>query len=48
MNKKKKSLKWGEAEMFLFAHERLRAQTIPNKKRVASKNACRGRHDRNA
>lgn len=36
--------RWSEFERQAFAdHLILRAQTIPNKKRVASKKACRGR-----
>lgn len=35
---------WSDADRQAFADRNvLRAQTIPNKKRIASRNACRGR-----
>lgn len=38
--------KWSADERRSFADgQRLRAQTIPNKKRLANKKACRGRID---
>lgn len=39
MNKIKKQ--WTEEERFAFATQRLRAQTIPNKRAKKNKDACR-------
>jgi hypothetical protein len=44
MSKTKTTNKWNAADRQAFADRNiLRAQTIPNKKRIASKKACRGR-----
>ncbi len=44
-NKKSKTVvKWSDEDHQAFADRNiLRAQTIPNKKRIASRKACRGR-----
>lgn len=44
MSKTKTPNKWSEADRQAFADRNiLRAQTIPNKRRVSNKRACRGR-----
>jgi hypothetical protein len=35
-------VKWNEADKFAFAHQKLRANQIPNKKREQNRKACRG------
>ena len=36
-----KQKKWGEDDKFAFTHSRLRAQTIPDKKKQQAREACR-------
>jgi hypothetical protein len=43
MAKNKITQKWNDADKFAFATQRLRASTMPNKKALAQKNACRNR-----
>lgn len=43
MPKNKITQKWTDADKFAFATSRLRASTMPNKKALARKNACRNR-----
>ena len=38
---KQKQRKWSEADRQAFTEARLRAQTIPNKRRKAAAQACR-------
>lgn len=37
----KRVQRWNEADKFAFTTTRLRASTIPSKKAVVNKNACR-------
>jgi hypothetical protein len=47
MKTKKTPAKWSADDKQAFADRNiLRAQTIPNKKRLASRNACRKKFDR--
>lgn len=46
VKEKPRPTKWSAEDKFRFTHERLRASTIPNKKRKASREACRKRNDR--
>lgn len=39
----RRNRKWSEEDKFRFTNERLRATTIPNKKREANRKACRKR-----
>lgn len=45
MAKNKITQKWSEADRFAFSTSRLRASTMPNKKALARKKACRGQAD---
>lgn len=38
-----KQKKWSEADRWEFTHSRLRAQTIPDKRKEQAKKACRGK-----
>jgi hypothetical protein len=35
--------RWNDDERFAFATQRLRAQTMPNRRALNNKRACRGR-----
>jgi hypothetical protein len=41
MDKKTTTVKWSEEDKFAFTHTKLRAQTVPDGKKKASKQACR-------
>lgn len=45
MNKKPvaRKVKWSKDDKFAFAHSRLRAHTVPDKKKEQSRKACRGK-----
>ena len=43
MAKKLITQRWNDADKFAFATQRLRASTMPNKKALERKNACRSR-----
>jgi len=46
VREKPRKTKWSEDDKFRFTNERLRATTIPNKKRKANREACRKRTNR--
>jgi hypothetical protein len=43
MTNKRITQRWNDADKFAFATQRLRASTMPNKKALERKNACRSR-----